>query len=375
MDFFNDQRLAHRNTWKFIILFIIGMTIPPIGGTLFVQYMNSVLFGEPVTHFSFYIYKILSMGNLVIIFPSSLYHLFIYRKDFTRIMKDFNGRLVHKLQPQTFQELQLIHVVTEISLAANVRPPKLYILDKETSINAFATGLNETNIAIAITKGALDYLTKEEMMALIGHETSHILNKDIKINLYFASILIGMYYVAITSIVCIYGMITLLFTKQKQGMSIDEQSSGLSILLIIGIICLPFSIVGILLALWGNIMQASISRQREYLADASSVQFTRMPYAMASLLKKIGGCEEGSSIENNKSFACSHMFFAPSAPQIFSSHPSLKKRILRLEPNWDGKYIVPKKIIYNSINLHVKPSINLKTELNTQKTKIFDPFI
>lgn len=371
MSFFIHQHNARNNTTRFIILFIIGTVILPILTALAIEYFEGGHFPQSWDAYPWDTTYILLGGTLGIIIPVAFFKFHQFKVGGYIIAEQLGGRYIDPQQPINFQERQLINVVSEMAIAANIPPPHLYILDEETSINAFAAGYTLNDAAIGITKGALDVLTREELMALVGHELSHILNEDMRINLRFTAIICGMY-----ALMTVAYYILRSFGGNGRQNSSNKKDSSPAIAMIFAFV---FMIIGWVLALWGNIMQASVSRQREFLADASSAQFTRMPHAVASLLKKIGGSIDGSTIHTTNSKAYSHMFFSSAASQIFSTHPPLKDRILHMEPEWDGNYIQPIPL-YGSYDNQNYFSINqaqtlVYTDYNSFNNNSNDPFI
>lgn len=349
MSFFTHQHNARNKTTRFTILFIVGTIILPILTAFGIDYWEKGYLIQSFDEYPWEITWILLGGTVGIVIPVALFKFSQFKVGGYIIAEQLGGRYINPQQPSNFQERQLVNVVAEMAIAANIPAPHLYILDDEESINAFAAGYTLNDAAIGITKGALDVLTREELMALVGHELSHILNEDMRINLRFTAIICGMYALMTVAYQLIINM-----GRGSRRKSSKESGGGAAVL---ACLCLIFMALGALLAFWGNIMQASVSRQREFLADASSAQFTRMPHAVASLLKKIGGSVEGSTIHTANSKAYSHMFFANSARQLFSTHPSLKQRILHMDPNWDGNYIQPVPL-YNSYHTHDYVNIN-----------------
>ncbi|CAI3934752.1 MULTISPECIES: M48 family metalloprotease [Commensalibacter] len=371
MSFFTHQQNARNNTTRFVILFIIGTIILPILTALAIEYFEKGHFPQSWDAYPWDITYILLGGTLGIIIPVALFKFHQFKVGGYIIAEQLGGRYIDPQQPTNFQERQLINIVIEMAIAANIPPPHVYILDQEASINAFAAGYTLNDVAIGITKGALDVLTREELMALVGHELSHILNEDMRINLRFTAIICGMY-----ALMTIGYYVLISFGGNSRHNSSSKKDSSPAIAMIFAFI---FMIIGWILALWGNIMQASISRQREFLADASSAQFTRMPHAVASLLKKIGGSVEGSIIHTANSKAYSHMFFSSSASQIFSTHPPLKDRILHMEPEWDGNYIQPVPLYDGYNNQNYFPTNQFQTpyyaDNNSLNNTTNDPFI
>jgi Zn-dependent protease with chaperone function len=210
------------------------------------------------------------------------------------------------------------NVVSEMSLAVGVAQPDLYILPKETGINALATGLTPDDSALVITKGALKYLDREELSGLIGHELSHVLNGDTRHNTLMVGWLAGFF--SLTKV----GYFTLRFSRAIAWIPL-----GLFLIA-----------VGHLGDLAGKLLQAAFNRARESMADAYSAQFTRSPKSLAKALLKIGGLEIGSEIRGqvNVRLEYRHLFVAEPNQSWFRTHPPLAERIWALWPGWDGAW-------------------------------------
>ncbi|MDR1608604.1 MAG: M48 family metalloprotease [Deltaproteobacteria bacterium] len=215
------------------------------------------------------------------------------------------------------RETILQNVLSEMCLAAGISEPDLYVLPNEASINAMAVGLSPEESSIVITKGALQYLDRDELSGLIGHELSHIINGDARHNTIMTGWLHG--YFSLTSV----GLFML--TRMWR---------------VLWLIPLGFTLIilGFLGDLAGKLIQAGFNRGRESMADAYSVQFTRDPSCLAGVLKKIGGLDSGSYISyiNINALECRHLFIAESLKSLFQAHPPLSERVWALEPNWDG---------------------------------------
>ncbi|MDR1084118.1 MAG: M48 family metalloprotease [Deltaproteobacteria bacterium] len=216
------------------------------------------------------------------------------------------------------QETVLKNVVSEMAIASRMPEPDIYILPRETSINAMATGLNSEEAAVLVTRGALKYLTRQELSGIIGHEFSHILNGDMRHNTLMAGWLHGFF--SLTT----FGQ-KILFKGSYRSLC----SVPMGVFLII---------IGFLGKIVGKIIQSAFNRRREYLADASSVQFTRNPLDLAGVLKKVGGLDQGSRIMAKNALDCRHFFLATPDKSIFRTHPPLEDRIWALDPNWNGHW-------------------------------------
>jgi len=189
----------------------------------------------------------------------------------------------------------------------------------ESGINACAAGLRQEDAVVIVTRGALTHLNRDELQGVIGHEFSHILNGDMRLNLQLVGAVFGLMVIAVIG---------------KLMMRARGRRDGRIVAVGVGIWA-----IGSLGVLFGRLIQAAVSRQRECLADASSVQFTRNPEGLANALKKIGGFSRSSHIDNAHAEETAHMYFAPGVDSFFATHPPLEQRIRELEPNWDGKFI------------------------------------
>jgi Zn-dependent protease with chaperone function len=240
------------------------------------------------------------------------------------------GRLVNP-HTQDLAERRLLNVVEEMALASGVPVPPVYCLDKEPSINAFAAGRTPANAVVAVSRGALTYLNRDELQGVMAHEFSHVLNGDMRLDLRLIGLLNGIL------ILAILGYYLLRIGAQSSGGS-NKKGGGAGLMLL----GLGMLIIGYIGVVFGRLIKAAVSRQREYLADASAVQFTRYPGGIAGALKKIGGLSESSRIKDAHAEECSHMFFADafagSWMNLLATHPPLAERIRRIEPDWSGVF-------------------------------------
>ncbi|MFT6152737.1 MAG: Zn-dependent protease with chaperone function [Bermanella sp.] len=229
------------------------------------------------------------------------------------------------------KEQQLINVVEEMAIAAGVIPPSIFILDHESSINAFVAGYEIDDNALIVTHGLLKNMNRHELQAVVGHEFSHILNGDNRINIHLMIMIAGFVWVsqighALTS-----------RNAYRGSRSYNSYSNkGRQQVASIGI---PLVILGFLGAFCGRLIRASVSRKREYLADASAVQFTRNPDSMASALNVIRTNTHKGYLKNSKAEELSHMCISPSKKSSwFSSHPPLESRINIIDDTFIKRY-------------------------------------
>jgi len=225
-------------------------------------------------------------------------------------------------------ERRLLNVVEEMALASGVPVPEVWIMDDEEGINAFAAGTDPSNAVIGITRGTLDRLTRSELQGVVAHEFSHILNGDMKLNMRLMGWIFGLVMLSML------GRIMLESFRFMRG-SRDSKGGGIVIAIVLAGIAVW--LVGSIGVLFARMLQAAISRQREYLADASAVQFTRDPEGISGALRKIGGFAEHGHISSPKAMESRHMFFAGSSfNSLMATHPPLEKRILAIDPGWKG---------------------------------------
>jgi Zn-dependent protease with chaperone function len=243
------------------------------------------------------------------------------------------GRLVPS-NTHDLAQRRLLNVVEEMALASGVPVPPVYVLEQEAGINAFAAGHAPADAVVAVSQGALDYLTRDELQGVVAHEFSHILNGDMRLNLRLIALLHGLVGLSIL------GALVMEFVARGGASSSkkDEKNVGGAIFLF----GLGVYLLGLLGVFLSELIKAAVSRQREYLADASAVQFTRNPLGIAGALKKIGGLEKGGTIKNARAIELDHMLLAdPRASGLSSlmdTHPPLEERVRRLDPQWDGKW-------------------------------------
>jgi len=246
-----------------------------------------------------------------------------------------------KLQTNTnnLNERKVLNVVQEMAVASGMPVPEVYVLKKENAINAFAAGQTTSDAVIGVTQGCIDKLSRRQLQGVIGHEFSHVLNGDMRLNLRIIMLLHGIEFIGLLG--------RILTTSQRRSRSSfssrsRSKSKGNGALVLAGIALRVLGWFGIM---FGNIIQAAVSRQREFLADASSVQFTRDPSAIAGALKVIGGVSESSRLKNTDVNEVAHLFFGQSFTTrlafLFATHPPIEMRIRLLEPSWNGEYLKP----------------------------------
>lgn len=252
---------------------------------------------------------------------------------------------------------QLLNVVEEMAIASGVPVPPVYLIS-EPSINAFAAGFSPSDAVIGVTQGCLNLLNRDQLQGVIAHEFSHILNGDMRLNIRLIALLHGIEFIGHA------GYFLLRSTGGRK--SSDSGSGSKDNVFTLLALALGLMIVGYIGTFFGSMIKAAVSRQREYLADACAVQFTRNPTGIAGALKAIGAAQSGSRMKNPNADEMSHLFFGEALSRwtgLFATHPPLKKRIKRIDPDWTGTFPTEAEL-----KLHAKTQLT-ETPPKTKKTK------
>ena len=259
-------------------------------------------------------------------------------------------------------ERRLINVVQEMSLASGVPVPRIFILENEQSINAFAAGTRTDRAAVAVSRGALDKLSRDELQAVVGHEFSHILNGDMQLNIRLVGWIFGLIVISLLGQILLRAGAFSPRTRSRDG----KNAAALVLLIGVGLLA-----IGFISQIFAQIIQAAISRHRERLADASATQFTRNPKALANALSRIGGDAAGSRISSPRAGEFAHLFFASGVNALFATHPPLEERIRALDPSWDGEFLPPLSAPERAENAEA----NLSGLRNVSETNSVPPFL
>jgi Zn-dependent protease with chaperone function len=278
------------------------------------------------------LFAVVAVVNLVLIGGASLFKIIELRAGGAHIAAQLGGTLV---QPATTDRLErrLLNVVEEMALAAGVSVPPVYVMNGEPGINAFAAGYTPADAVIGVNRGTLEQLNRDELQGVIAHEFSHVLNGDMRLNIQLIGWLCGIQLLATIG----YFAMRAFGTGRRSRRSGKNDAAGL-----IFVVALALLIFGWIGQFFARMIKASISRQREFLADASAVQFTRYPDGIGGALKVIGASATGSRIESKEAEELSHMFFASSLSsgmsRLFSTHPPLVPRIQKLDVKFEGDF-------------------------------------
>lgn len=326
MDFFERQEKARHHTAFLVFYFIVAVALL-IGAVYLVV---ALIFGgfsaknaadETTVAWSHVeMFLVTTVGTLGVISAGSFFKTLSLARGGRAVAEMLDGRLVNPNSTDP-QERKLLNVVEEMAIASGVPVPQVYVMDGEPGINAFAAGHSASDAAISVTHGAMTTLNRDELQGVIAHEFSHLLNGDMKLNLRLMGLIFG--------ILCLTVVGRILLRARGKNAA-PALALGLALV-----------IIGWVGVLFGRLIQAAVSRQREFLADASAVQFTRNPLGLAGALKKIGGIAEGSQLRSHRAEEASHFFFANGLGSNFfgfATHPPLLERIKALDPSFDGKY-------------------------------------
>jgi len=337
--FFEHQDRARRHTTRLVFLFGLAVVAIVLGLYLLAAVATGFRGTDPRTQqLVFEIVWLdpllmLHVGllTLVVVGGASLYRISQLSGGGRVVAEGLGGRLLHS-DSNAPLERKILNVVEEMAIASGIPTPPVYFLDHEEGINAFAAGFSPSDAVIGITRGCAQQLSRDELQGVVAHEFSHIMNGDMRLNIRLMGVLYG---------ILVIGMIGyfLLRSSLWAGVASRRSSRDNSTMVMVagGIALMALGFLG---TLFGNLIKASVSRQREFLADASAVQFTRNPDGIAGALKKIGGFEGGSHIESPAAPESSHLFFGQALSSgfnsLFATHPPLAERIKILDPSWQG---------------------------------------
>lgn len=321
MDFFSAQDKARATTRKLVILYIFAIAALIVSVYFIIVF--SFLFSGLAYSTSLWFPEVffwVSIFTLVIISIGTFYRIYQLRSGGSAVARMLGGRRVDSNTTNP-DERRLINVVEEMSIASGIPVPEIYILDKESTINAFAAGYTIRDAAVGVTKGTLTQLTRDELQGVIAHEFSHIFNGDMKINIRLIGILNGIL------LIHLLGMMIMrsgFYTNVGRGRN-SKNTGGI---MIFGFLVMGVGYIGFL---FGRMIQSAVSRQREYLADAAAVQFTRNPDGISGALHKISASFEKPTLNDPHAMEVSHLFFSNSfksgLDSLFATHPPIKKRI------------------------------------------------
>jgi Zn-dependent protease with chaperone function len=336
LTFFEHQARARQATTRLVVLFLLAVA----GVTVAVNLVVATVYANTVGRYP--LPALDALGTLVIVYAGVPVVLYVWTTAITlaivglrslvvvrrlraggdAVAAMVGGAPVDRGTPDA-DARRLLNVVDEMAIASGIAVPRVYLLRGEPGINAFAAGYAPNQAAIAVTEGAMRGLTRDELQGVIGHEFSHVLNGDMRMNVRMIGVLAGILFV---------GEIGEFLMRSSASRDRRRNANG------VVLIGLAMTLIGYVGLVFGRLVKAAVARQREFLADASSVQFTRNPDGLAGALATIGATAEGALVRNRHAETLSHMFFADGIAvwfsSLFATHPPIAERIRRIDPRF-----------------------------------------
>jgi len=366
MDFFDRQERAQKQTRRLVWLFGLAVLFVLVVNNLLIASIIYVfshpllgnfawhpvsilttslyLLGEALVHPAHFLKKIfhpqtigvVSFGTMLSIAVACRYKIRQLSDGGPVVAELLGGRRIES-NTDDLDEQRLQNVVQEMAIASGISVPEIYVLDNERGINAFAAGHTRDDLAIGVTRGALKLLTRDELQGIVAHEFSHILNGDTRLNMKLIGLAHGLFWPTLLGRMLIYGSADAptiddaLLVQDEQTKVLPTAPVGF-LFVVLGSISLPFV----------RLIKSAICRQRESLADAAAVQFTRNPAGISGALKKIGGLFKQGRLDTPHAEFASHLYFADDnyGPwfRFLATHPPLAKRISAIDPLFDGNF-------------------------------------
>ena len=324
MDFFAAEAAAHSRTRRLLIAYGVAVAAVVVAITWVVAIAYSFASSDIYSPQGYSarvmehpgVLVVTALAVLAVTTIAAMHRVAQLRSGGSAVALAMGGvKVTHETQDPKRQ--RLLNVVEELAIAAGVPVPEVYVLEQESGINAFAAGFAPADAAISVTHGAVERLGRSELQGVIGHEFSHILNGDMRLNTRLIGPLFGLLVIAI---VARYALNGIRFGRRAGP------------LIAVAAVVMALGYLGVLL---GRLLQAAICRQREFLADASSVQFTRDPGCLRDALVRIGRSRTGSTLSTPEGEDLAHLFIAPARERAFATHPPLAARIRALDPRFD----------------------------------------
>lgn len=348
MNFFQHQDEARKKTSLLVglliaaVLTLIAITILFVG--IFLYYLQahstslSAYEAQQISlakHFWLLLQSpiapIVAVGVVTVVVAGGFYKMIQLGSGGRAVAEALGGRLIDPSSREPMEK-KALNVVEEMAIASGNPVPPVYLIE-DAAINAFAAGLTRRDAVIGLTQGCIKLLSRDELQGVVAHEFSHIHNGDMKLNMRLIALLHGILMIGLIGQFILRGSYGYGYSHRRHSRRNGGKQAGLGIALMI---------IGYGGTFFGNIIKAAVSRQREFLADASAVQFTRNPSGISGALKKIGGFSLGSKLSNGNAAEFSHFFFGQGVSAMLSglmaTHPPLSDRIRRIEPRWQGRF-------------------------------------
>ena len=340
MDFYEHQDRARARSGRLVLLYTLAVIAVVVSVSLLTALVVSAAGGgdrPPQAAEIALASGAMGLVTLLLIGGGSMYRIAELRGGGKTVALALGGRPIDHSTTNA-DERRVLNVVEEMAIASGVPVPPVYLLHKEAGINAFAAGYSPGDAVIGVTRGCVEGLTRDELQGVMAHEFSHILNGDMRLNIRMIGLLNG---ILLLSLV---GYTVLRFAPISGGSR--NKNGGSAILAIYGV-GIGLLIIGSVGSLAARIIQAAVSREREFLADASAVQFTRNPSGIGNALRRIGGGSAHARVKHPRAQEAGHMFFGEAIAgfslfgSALASHPPLPVRIKRVDPSWDGTMLPP----------------------------------
>lgn len=333
MNFYEHQDQARRSTRRLVLLFILAvvalilLTTVLVYGVFFYadSQTDSMLTQEVLLS---EVFLTVSVGVTAVVGLAVLFRMMQLRGGGEAVAESLGGRVLNA-DTRDADERRVLNVVEEMAIASGVPVPPVYLLEDE-AINAFAAGYKPEDAVIGVTRGCITQLNRDELQGVVAHEFSHVIHGDMRLNLRLIGVLYGIMVLGLIGFHVLRGGA---YGSVASSRSRGRRQGGAFIALGLGLL-----IIGYGGTFFGKMIRSAVSRQREFLADASAVQFTRNPEGIAGALSKIGGY--GSRLYSVDAAEISHMLIGeggkPSFIGLFSTHPPIEERIRRIHPGWEG---------------------------------------
>ncbi len=355
VNFFELQARARRRTWLLLVwmlLAVAGITlviniaaygVAVAGGFLVAPRGGGV--GAALDAWLAHPWWIpVSAVTLLALLAGSLTRYITISKGGRAIADMIDARRVD-LSTREPHDRRFINVVEEMAIASGMPRPALYVMEQEAGINAFVAGMRPTDAIMVVTRGALDHLDRDALQGVVGHEFSHILNGDMRLNLRLMAIVAGILLFGKVGAFMLRGGRGTGYGRRRRRFSVGSDArimvawyaSGLTLLVVgyVGLFC-------------GRLIKAAVSRQREFLADASSVQFTRNPEGLSGALWQIAESSTGARLASPYAEDMSHMCFGQSVPtplfgSLLATHPPIERRLAAIDPQFRARRIAQRQ--------------------------------
>jgi Zn-dependent protease with chaperone function len=318
VDFYARQEAARRTTRWLLLAFLVSvvLVVLAVDAVVFVLLGTAESSGSTAGAITF-----TTVVVFAIICGASLFKTLSLRAGGGVVARSLGGtRVERSTRDPALRRLR--NVVEEMAIASGVTMPEVYVLENEDGINAFAAGNSPADAAIAVTRGAATQLRRDELQGVVAHEFSHILNGDMRLNLRLLGWTFGLLAVAIVARIVL---------QASPRTSSRDRRDGAGALMLAALAVMILGYIGVF---FGRLLQAAVSRNRERLADASAVQFTRDPAGLTGALLKIAGVSAGSKLVTPQAEEVAHMLFASGLTRVFATHPPLPERLKALNPSF-----------------------------------------